>query len=594
MASELDRIAAEGNILERLERLEARVRALESRPLRAGSLDEISDDLGVIRSGRFEACDSAGNPRLVLDGDDKRVKDEHGTEAHLLGLTEQGVPSFWFDSDTGEGAFSLGRMRLEARGLKGSPADVFAEPSPEDINAILRVGADSWGQYGVFAGLGAEPQFNRIPNGDFTVSSSLGGWRFENAVEWEIVAESDIRTTSNPGKCYAPRFSAKANTVYRFDAVVWVSAGSAQRVWTFVAYYDSSGNFITQRSLGYADTRNEYCRISQQDSPPTGTRYADFFIDFSQASGSEYRIRLASAVLLRDYGWIDLVRLATSGWTRSPVPWTPDFDQGFTRIQSEYILAVPPPIGTPIWIVTDLKQIFGYVTSTSVSANRQRIVFASPQGLQFQAEESISAVYFSYPVAPQGYPIQIKPDRAWLYRMGGKDWAAAPTACHTYAVGAKRVQNSSAETDMLVVPLPALFGLANDVLSVKIFGRVVNAHSTASITLRIRFYLSHGGNEYLLGSNTTGTINAGQAPAIFSSLDLIYDVTNAQSLNYSIIRRAASWDALDYRVVALPGVNMGQASLRITYTLSVAHSAIYADLYNFRATFYPQTTPQPV
>lgn len=51
MSVEMDKLTVEGNFLDRLAQLERRVTELEMLSVRANSIDEICDDLGVVEEG---------------------------------------------------------------------------------------------------------------------------------------------------------------------------------------------------------------------------------------------------------------------------------------------------------------------------------------------------------------------------------------------------------------------------------------------------------------------------------------------------------------------------------------------------------------
>ena len=52
MGIEMDKLAVEGNLLSRLQNLENRIRTLEARGVSVSSIDELGDNLGVVRSVR--------------------------------------------------------------------------------------------------------------------------------------------------------------------------------------------------------------------------------------------------------------------------------------------------------------------------------------------------------------------------------------------------------------------------------------------------------------------------------------------------------------------------------------------------------------
>jgi len=65
MGIELDKLAVEGNFLSRLAALENRIRALEARGVEVGAIDELGDNLGIMRSGAFIA--GTGDPNSSTD-----------------------------------------------------------------------------------------------------------------------------------------------------------------------------------------------------------------------------------------------------------------------------------------------------------------------------------------------------------------------------------------------------------------------------------------------------------------------------------------------------------------------------------------------
>ena len=65
MGIEMDKLAVEGNLLSRLQNLENRIRTLEARGVSVSSIDELGDNLGVMRSGAFIA--GTGDPSNSAD-----------------------------------------------------------------------------------------------------------------------------------------------------------------------------------------------------------------------------------------------------------------------------------------------------------------------------------------------------------------------------------------------------------------------------------------------------------------------------------------------------------------------------------------------
>ena len=117
--SGFDNLAVPGNILERLTALEAKVRSLENKNASAVSLDEISDDLGIIKAGALLCGDGdpfdadGGFTGVVMTA--PALDLPNGERANLVGMNA-GQPEFWLDAATGEGVFGGGAARMNSNG----------------------------------------------------------------------------------------------------------------------------------------------------------------------------------------------------------------------------------------------------------------------------------------------------------------------------------------------------------------------------------------------------------------------------------------------------------------------------------------------
>lgn len=114
------RKAVDGNLLNRIELLERRLRALENRPVEVRTLDELTHDMGVQRAGAFVAGDD-GDP-FTDDGGftgavmaHPPIEMANGDQATILGRNG-GAPEFWLSALTGEGVFGGGAARLNRNG----------------------------------------------------------------------------------------------------------------------------------------------------------------------------------------------------------------------------------------------------------------------------------------------------------------------------------------------------------------------------------------------------------------------------------------------------------------------------------------------
>jgi hypothetical protein len=118
MSDLLAKTAVEGNVLDRISKLEHELVLLKQREVRAGSLDEISDDLGLVQAGEFRAGNGAEPdegfcgirilyPPITIDGKD-----------YCIAGFQDDVMKFAISSDDGSAIFAAGNGVLDETGIK--------------------------------------------------------------------------------------------------------------------------------------------------------------------------------------------------------------------------------------------------------------------------------------------------------------------------------------------------------------------------------------------------------------------------------------------------------------------------------------------
>ena len=115
--------ASHNSILARLERLETKLDALQNSGVQAATLDEISDDLGIIRSGGFWATTSEGVPTssgwtgVFIDGGGYTF----GTTVYPFGGVQNGTLQFGGAYTNGKFMAGGGAVTLDADGIGIAP-----------------------------------------------------------------------------------------------------------------------------------------------------------------------------------------------------------------------------------------------------------------------------------------------------------------------------------------------------------------------------------------------------------------------------------------------------------------------------------------
>lgn len=107
-----DKINKDSNLLERIEKLEAKVSSLARRNVRVERISNISPSLGELD---FRAVDDNGMLRTIMSA--LNLFDEFGIDAHFAGLDADSNPQFYISSDDGSAVFAGGLARLDESGL---------------------------------------------------------------------------------------------------------------------------------------------------------------------------------------------------------------------------------------------------------------------------------------------------------------------------------------------------------------------------------------------------------------------------------------------------------------------------------------------
>lgn len=145
------------------------------------SLDEISDDLGTIRAGRFEAW-LDDNLRMMISGED--VYDEYGIHAHLVGFDDKMNPQFWISADDGTGTFCNGGVVLGVDGIVDTDGGKLITSGNNVVDTL----AD--GYLGLANTLGSS--YPTFPNNDFA-SGDLTYWTVSSAAA-EVVVDTKSKS----------------------------------------------------------------------------------------------------------------------------------------------------------------------------------------------------------------------------------------------------------------------------------------------------------------------------------------------------------------------------------------------------------------
>lgn len=182
MASEMDKVKYDGNILEKVEELLRRVSALERRGVNLERLDELTDDLGEIRSGRFLAMSSGYEP---TDSDASGVfmsasGETFGEEVYNIGGVENGGLQFGIRSTDGVGVFSGGDATIGANGLEINKMGYLIQHTATDGTTERTGSLGMWAtpggtapQYGI--AFNAPGGTELVTNGD-AETGDLTGW----------------------------------------------------------------------------------------------------------------------------------------------------------------------------------------------------------------------------------------------------------------------------------------------------------------------------------------------------------------------------------------------------------------------------------
>jgi len=184
----LDRMTSPENLLDRVQRLEEMVRALQMRGVTAQSLDEISDDLGDQRAGRFLALTAGIEP---TDADATGVfmsaeGEEYDSIKANIGGVKQGTLQFGLDAATGKaifagGAATIGQDAIVIDAINFAYRQMFGAGADRRIGMLGMFAPDGESRAAWALRYTADGGDEEVINGSFE-DGDLTGWSGSNWV----------------------------------------------------------------------------------------------------------------------------------------------------------------------------------------------------------------------------------------------------------------------------------------------------------------------------------------------------------------------------------------------------------------------------
>ena len=291
MASEMDKVKYDGNIMEKVEELLRRVSALERRGVNLERLDELTDDLGEVRSGRFLAM-SAGYEPTDTDASGvfmSAAGETFGEDTYNIGGVDNGGLQFGLRSTDGVGVFSGGDATIGADGIEISKMGYLIQHTATDGTTERTGSMGMWAEPG-----GTEPcyglAFNApggaelVTNGD-AETGDFTGWTktTETRGAWSVVTGSyaydgtyafmfDYTSLGGAtGVLTSGACSVTSNVGYLFTCNVlkYGLTSSAQVKW-----YDSGSSLLRTDSISLNQANNNYLTTSELLVSPSGANTA--------------------------------------------------------------------------------------------------------------------------------------------------------------------------------------------------------------------------------------------------------------------------------------------------------------------------------
>ena len=298
--------ARDSNSLEaRLLAMERRLARLEQRPVRMNALDEISDDLGDQRAGRFLALASGSEPTdadatgAFMAAEPEVFSD--GSEVNI-GTVKNGVPSAGFNT-AGDFFAALGRLLANTDGLLMTgqyyPIKFTATEGTDTREAWLGMRTPDGATAPVWSLMFTQPAGTElIANGGFETGDGTG-WVLSGVTISGSGAHSGTYRADG-GTSFSlttyPRPTVTAGSTYRCAMYVENRNVGAGSVVIYARWYTSGETLLRTDTIGtvYANISTDWTVKEKVLVAPTGAGLVEFYVsgthNFSGFSFDDFSI----------------------------------------------------------------------------------------------------------------------------------------------------------------------------------------------------------------------------------------------------------------------------------------------------------------
>ena len=266
--------SVEGNFLDRLRNVEQALSVLQGANMQAAALDEISDDMGDLRGGRFIAATSGWEPTEAdFSGVFMSAEGEiFGADTYNIGGVNEGVLQFGLSALDGKAYFMGGAAIMDDGGinLTGVGNLITMEGSTETatrhVNIGMEIGPDTGVPSLTIKSYSPDYGSNLLTNGTFesdTVGSVPANW----TNNYTVVQSASGTFVSkflrfsysgyNDRNDYSDAINVTEGTTYYFiyHAYIYALAGSPSNIaWSRlrIAWYDVSNALISTTVINQA------------------------------------------------------------------------------------------------------------------------------------------------------------------------------------------------------------------------------------------------------------------------------------------------------------------------------------------------------
>ncbi len=303
----LDRMIMDNNILDRLAELERQVADLQGASIQASELSELSDDLGVVRAGRFiagEGDPDSGdlNGTAMMYPGYEIVIGENTYHMTILGM-KNGVLQFGLSAEDGQALFAGGNAQIGADGIVINKLGYLIQHTATDGTTERTGSQGMWAEPGKTEpcygfGLSSPAGTEMVTNGD-AETGDLTGWTQTTDMGsdgWGIVADLVYEglyafvcgipgVYSGYSKLTSDQISVSEKTNYKFSFELWVSTLTSVSTFTAsVKWYNSSNTLLRTDTITKIATTSGYEYNEQSVSSPTGASYVVIEFNLNKTS----------------------------------------------------------------------------------------------------------------------------------------------------------------------------------------------------------------------------------------------------------------------------------------------------------------------